>query len=299
MSISRYVLENPATARAASWRWEALGTKSLPVIRDLYDVPQEMPRLAALRAGANLDDPLVSPHLIAMAESASPDARREAIELLADMGVDPTIDRTLRSLLHVADVETRLAAYEALVQRADPSVERYTVGDKFVLDIVASDLPMIYITQVGLPRIALFGMQLEVTRPLTVTAWSRQFMMKGDLGEDQIEIYYRPAGVVQGSSHAVSPRVAEIASFLGHTTLADRPSPGLGFSYSQVVGVLHQIWRQGYLDADFKAEQDRILAAIIRQQRRGLVEERPEFSETEPEPPTAFPDERPETEGTR
>jgi flagellar basal body P-ring protein FlgI len=82
MSTRRYVLDNPAMASAAAWRWEALGTRALPVIRDLYDEPQELPRLAALRAGARLDDPLVTPHLIAMAESGSADVRR-ALQFIA------------------------------------------------------------------------------------------------------------------------------------------------------------------------------------------------------------------------
>ena len=278
MTIRRHLLENPATARAASWRWQALGTRALPVIRDLYDQAQELPRLAALRAGANLDDPLVTDQLIAMARSASPQIRRQAIALLADMGVDPRIDYALRGLLNDDDLETRLAAYEALVQRRDGSIERFAVGEKFVVDVVPSDKRLIYLTQQGLPRIALFGTDLAVKQPVTVTAWSKHFMIKGDLEDDRLEVYYRPPGAQQGWTYQVSPGLTELVQLLGHTTVAEEPLPGLGFSYSQVVGVLHQIWRQGYLDADFRPEQDRILAAIIRQQRRGSVTERPEFT---------------------
>jgi hypothetical protein len=65
-----------------------------------------------------------------------------------------------------------------------------------------------------------------------------------------------------------------------------------------VVGVLHQIWRQGYLEADFRPEQDRILAAILRQQRRGMVTERPEFEDVlgGPESPAAAEPQRPSFE---
>ena len=287
MRIRRYVMENPATARAASWRWQALGPRALPTIRALYDTPDELPRLAALRAGAGLNDALVVPHLIDLMENASLDGRRQAIGLLAKMGLNPLIDRALRSQLDDDDVEIRLAAYEALADRGDPSVQRVTVDEKFVVDVVDSDRPMIYITQIGLPRLAIFGIDLSIERPVTVSTWSQRFMIKGDLTDKMVEVYYRPQQAPQGMIHRVKPQVADFVQFLGHTTAVERPQPGLGFAYSQVVGVLHQIWRQGYLQADFKAEQDRILAAIIRQEGRQVRTERPELTEEDDLEPEA------------
>jgi hypothetical protein len=290
MTIRRYLLDNPAMSSTAAWRWEALGPRALPVVRDLYDEPSELPRLAALRAGARLDDPLVTPHLIEMAERGSPESRRRALDLLGGMGVDPRIDNALKWLLNDDDLEVRLGAYEALVERRGPGVERLAVDDKFALDIVESDKPMIYISQAGLPRLAVFGTDLQVTTPLTVTAWSKRFMMMGDGEGDEVEVYYRPSHATRGATHLVDAHLPSLIRFLGHTTTPDKPLPGLGFSYSEVVGVLHQIWRQGYLEADFRPEQDRILAAILRQQRRGMVTERPEFSDEglgQPESPAA------------
>ena len=287
MTIRRYVLENPGMSLPAAWRWQALGPRALPTIRGLYDEPQELPRLAALRAGANLNDPLVTPHLISMARGGTDDTRRQAIKLLADMGPDPRIDRALENLLSDDDLETRLSAYDALVERRSPALERFSVDDKFVVDIAPSDKPMIYITQAGLPRVAIFGSDLTVKLPITVSTWSDRLILMGDAGHEQIEVYYRPSYATQGGSYMVAPRIDELVRFLGHTTAPDKPLPGLGFSYSEVVGVLHQIWRQGYLQADFRPEQDRILAAIIRQQSRGMISDRPEFSDTEagwPEP---------------
>jgi flagellar basal body P-ring protein FlgI len=290
MTVRRYLLDNPAMASAAAWRWEALGPRALPIVRGLYDEPQELPRLAALRAGARLDDPLVTPHLIAMAESGSADVRRRAIELLAGMGIDPRIDLALQGLLNDDDLEVRLASYEALVERRGAAVERFIVDGKFVVDVVETDKPMLYITQAGLPRLAIFGARLSVKTPLTVTAWSKRFMMMGDLDQAQVEVYYRPPDATLGVTHLVDAQIPELVRFLGHTTSPDKPLPGLGFSYSEVVSVLHQIWRQGYLEADFRPEQDRILAAILRQQRRGMITERPEFSDADlgrPETPAA------------
>ncbi len=284
-TISRYVQENPAAARAASWRWEALGPRALPVIRPLYETPSELPRLAALRAGAFLDDPLVTPHLIAMTRNGSMESRLQAITLLADMGIDPRIDQVLREMLNADEFETRIEAYEALLKRGDPSVARIMIHDKFVLDVVDSNKPMVYISQVGLPRIAVFGFDLAVKRPTMLVTWSGQRMIRGDLDKANVEVYYRPRDLLEGSTYWVGPRLSELVQVFGHTTVADNPLPGLDLSYSEVVSVLYQMWRQGYLEADFRPEQDRILAAILRQQRRELVAERPEF-DTDVETPT-------------
>ncbi len=284
-TISRYVQENPAAARAASWRWEALGPRVLPVIRPLYETPSELPRLAALRAGAFFDDPLVTPHLIAMTHNGSMDSRHQAITLLADMGIDPRIDQVLRDLLNADDFETRIEAYEALLKRGDPSVTRIMVHDKFVLDVADSNKPMVYISQLGLPRIAIFGSDLEVKRPTMLVTRSGQLMIRGDVDKENVEIYYRPRNLLEGSTYWVEPRLSALVQVFGHTPVADNPLPGLDLSYSEVVSVLYQMWRQGYLEADFRPEQDRVLAAILRQRNRALVAERPEF-DTDVDTPT-------------
>ena len=282
MTVRRYLLEHPADADSASWRWQALGVRALPTIRGLYDYAEELPRLAALRAGSKLDDALVVQHLIEMAETGTFQTRLQAIALLADMAINPLIDRTLRSLLNDADVEIRLSAYEALVERRDPFVVRTSVDGKYLIDVVESDTPMVYVTQVGQPRLVVFNPKLTIRRPLMLSAWSNRFMIK-DLDDESLEVYYRAPDAAQGSINKTDSQLTAFIHFLGHTTSVHDPRPGLGLSYGQTVGLVHQIWRQGYLDADFKAEQDRILAAIVRQERETTVGQRPEFADAEPE----------------
>ncbi len=282
MTVRRYVQEHPAHAESASWRWQALGTRALSAIRGLYDYSEELPRLAALRAGAELDDALVVGHLIEMAEAGSFETRVQAIDLLAQMGINPLIDRALRSLVNDPDVEIRLRAYEGLVERRDPFIARVQVDGKFVIDIVQSTKPMVYVTQIGQPRLVVFDPQLEITQPLTMSAWSNRFMIK-ELSEDTLEVYYRELEASQGSISKADPQLAKFLHFLGHATSVRDPRPGLGLGYGQTVGLVHQIWRQGYLDADFKAEQDRILAAIVRQESETIVGQRPEFADADTE----------------
>lgn len=278
-SIRRIILTDPSAVESASWRWQALGSRVLPIIKDLYDHRSEPQRMAALRAGAKLNDALVIPHLIEMASSASRDSRHKAVALLSSLGPNPRIDYALRELLNDPDVEIRLSAYEALIERGDPYLSRYIVDDKFVLDVVESEYPLIYISQIGQPRIAIFDEDLAVNIPTTVMAWSNQLMFKGDLGDDYLEVYHREPNQLQGTIMQVEPDLVELIHFLGHTTTVEQPAKGLGLTYAQTVGALYQIWRQSALKADFKAEQDRILAAIMEQRQEGEPSERPEFSD--------------------
>jgi flagellar basal body P-ring protein FlgI len=284
VSIRRMLLDDPSLALSASYRWQALGVRAIPVIQELYDHPEELPRLAALRAGAKLDDALVVPHLIDMAESASAESRSQAITLLADMQHNPRINVALRELLNDSDVDVRLSAYEALIKRRDPYMQRYAIGGKFYLDIVESDKPMIYVTQFGQPRVVLFGADLSIQTPVLVQAWSNRLMIKDNGDDDRIEVFYRQnPSDVQAVIHRVQPQLDEFIHFLGHTTTIEKPAPGLGLTYGETVGALYQIWSQKYIHADFKAEQDRILAAIVRHEQSSSAVERPEFTDPDSE----------------
>ncbi len=290
--VKRTMLANPSgNAEPATYRWQALGPRVIPVIKDLYDHPEEFPRLAALRAGARLDDGSVIPHVIDMAEHGSSINRLQAVILLEDMRSNPQIDMCLRKLLNSDDVELRLRAYEALVERNDPFLDRYIVDGKFVLDVVRSDKPMMYITQLGQPRIAIFGPKLELDRPLTVSIWNNQLMLKSDVDETDVEVYYRAPSQNEGVVLHAKPGLTDFVQFLAHKTTIEQPEPGLNLSYGETVGALYQIWRGRHINADFKMEQDRILAAIRRLQveGEGLEADRPELSEdsTNAAPPTS------------
>lgn len=282
VAVRRALVTNPGIADAAMWRFRALGKRALPAMQDLYTYAEEEPRMAALRAGAALNDPLTVDPLLDMARRGSTDNRIGAIVLLAEMGFNPAIDLGLRPILNDADVDVRLAAYEALLKRKDPSIGVIRVDEKFDLALVPSKEPLVYIAQSGKPTIAVFGSSLEVSRPLTLSAWSNRLMLKADSGDDQIQVYHRIDPAAKPEIQLVQPGLETFIPFLGHTTTVERPLPGLGLSYGETIGALHQLWRSGYLKCDFKAEQDRVLAAILRSQKGEEMIQRPEFDEELP-----------------
>ena len=161
----------PGAARARhalSWALQAVGDAAIPALRGLYTEPEAAPRLAALRAGAALGDALATPHLQELADAGPPSIRGEAVKLLGSLGPDPKVNLALRELLHARDVDIRVAALEALIERRDPTVRRWSVDDGFILDAAPADDPLLYVGQRGDPRIALLGLSAKIV----IRMWS-------------------------------------------------------------------------------------------------------------------------------
>ena len=280
-SIARALMNNPGAANSASLRWQALGPKSTIAIRPLYDYPEEQPRFAALQAGARLDDALVVPHLLAMAQSGSTELRVPSIRLLERMKINPAIDLGLRPLLDDSDIDVRLAAYEVLRARQDLIVQSQMVGKKFRIDVVPSKYPMVYVSQSGQPAITIFDDEMKVKTPMSLRAWNGDLLFKGEENEGTLSVFYRRSDNAPPVIDKVGVKAPELVRFLGHTTDVANPAPGLGMTYSQTIGALYALSSNGFLAGDFKIEQDRILAAIAKAGAEAERIDRPEFIEDE------------------
>jgi len=274
---ARAIQSEPYLAEDLSWALQSLGDIALPPLRDLYDFPEPAPRLAALRAGAALGDALASPHLQELAESGSPALRLDAIKLLGELGVDPRINAQLRELLSDPGADVRIAAYESLARRGDPYLARRYIEDKFVLDVVPSAVPTLYISQQRQPKIVVFGEHLGITRPILATGWDERLMVAADAADSGLRVYYRDHAT--GEAVTIDNLPAETPTLiqtLAHEPTPENPRPGFALSYSEVVGALHELWRADAFDAEFIAEQDVLAAELIRSLRPVASEDRPE-----------------------
>jgi len=280
--VKRSLLAAPAQGEAATWRWRAIGPKAVPVFQDLYDHPEDGPRFAAIEAGALLNDPLVVPSLVEMATTGGSATRLRAIELLAEFGLDPRIDLALRPLLDDEDVDIRLAAFDCLEKRRDPIVNRFSIDGKFDLMVVPSEAPMVYVSQSGDPTLVVFGDRNEIARPLIFSTWSNRLMVRGEADREDLSVYYRRSTAEPPVILDAPSSLPEFVAFLAHGRTPESPLPGLGLTYSETIGALHSMWRDQAFEGGFKAEQDRILAAILRASEGEEIEERPEFEEEPP-----------------
>ncbi len=280
LQVRRALLATPAESEAASWRWQALGVRTIPMLQELYTYPEESPRLAALRAGARLNDRLVVPHLIDMANSKDEESRLAAIELLTDLGVDPRIDKALKDLLQDRDVDIRAAAFAALGTRLDPAISMERVGSKFELWTGPSVAPTLFVSQSGTPRIAVAANEpVRIELPLTLQIWSGRILMKGDHGDDHIEVFYRATPESDRIIVDAPTDLVGFIRFLARRSGVDDPRPGLDLAYGEVVGLLYEMVRAKVLRVDFKTEQDRLMAAILKLEAETAPIERPEFGD--------------------
>jgi hypothetical protein len=220
---------DPFLANELTWCLAALPQRAaVPFLRDLYEWPEFVPRRAALRAGALLGDPLAVPHLVEMAGSGNPAQRAEAIELLARLP-GPRVDHALQAQLDASELTVRVAAYEALAERAEKmharrilqqaqalpatirvghgrggisreaqlefesihGVRRHAVAGKFLLDVVPVGDGLIYVTQQGRPRIVVFGDNNALEKPALVSTWSDRLVLVADSHEDDHRLLYR------------------------------------------------------------------------------------------------------------
>jgi hypothetical protein len=325
-----------------SYCLEAVGEPSKKFLRPLYDYPEILPRMAALRAGAALGDVQTVPALSELSLQGPAGDRPQAIAMLATLDAGPRIDETLMQLLADPALDVRTAAMEGLTGRAERAeaqrlihawsdrpgvtlteaehaaqqmvkgrltgdtiqgVQRVSIGgdewsSSFVVDLVPQGDPLIYVTQSGLPRIVLFGKDLRLRRPMTVSAWSDRLLMAADTETDSIRVRYEDLPHKLPGGSEVPGRV--VSATLGDDLLtmirfmARRPTdldarPGLAMTYSEVVGALWEIQKQGGLDAAIATERDRLMAQLLKAAGDTKTPDRPETDRPVEDPTTTDP----------
>jgi hypothetical protein len=276
-NIRRSLLANPGAAEAAAWRWQALGKKCIPVIQELYAHPEEQPRMAALEAGAKLNDALAVPPLLEMAKTAPKETRQAAIRLLSRMDSNPNIDLGVRQFLDDRDIDIRITAYECLRRRRDSSVRVFPLNGRFKMELVDASKPLIYLTQTGDPRVVVFGDGTELLRPLTVNMWNGRLLMRGEMDDANVQVFYRANPETNPTIDNVPAKLPAMIGFMARPPGARGADAGIGLSYSETINALHNLWTSGYIAGDFQGEQDRLLAAILKEEKRASPVERPEF----------------------
>jgi hypothetical protein len=152
----------------------------------------------------------------------------------------------LRILLDSDKADVRIAAYQILTsenlsgQSDAQDVETHPIGDRFYLDLVRSDgAPMIYATTTGMPRIALFGINLKLRTPITFAAMDYRFSISSSDGTDLLTLFYRdpqrPAPLNISSHNSLD----EIIAHLGG--MGSDPGDTMNLGYGDVVAILQEL----------------------------------------------------------
>lgn len=318
-SYVRVMKNEPPMAEDMMWCLRAIGERSLPFVRELYDDPEIVPRMASLNVGAWLGDARVAEPLLELARSGPTPIRVEAIGLLKTVQGGPTLELALRELLTESNLTVRVAAYESLAYRGEqtqivtstarnPStkvvteagtfeptvsrvmsgatihgVERRLIGEKFALDRVRGGPPLVYVTQQLAPRVVVFGDAPRVTEGAFASIWTDRMMLLNDSSSNEPRIYYRDYRTSRVTQTNVPSDLTDLVEFFGRRPSPQDPRPGLDLSYSEVVGALYGLQAAGAINAAFATERDKLMAQLLDANQRALVEERPETAADESE----------------
>lgn len=76
-------------------------------------------------------------------------------------------------------------------------------------------------------------------------------------------------GEIEGS-------VTDLVDFLAREWSPDQQMVGLGLTYSEVVGAVHELYKSGSLTASFATERDRLIADLLASAEGDEIEVRPE-----------------------
>lgn len=280
--------QQPDTAESVGLAWRALGRPIVEILREYYGDPVLALRLTALEAGAWLNDERASQSLSDLAKSDDPAIRARVADALVLLPRSIKGARTLKELLDDEDVAVRIAAYESLSVINDQLIAsgRVVVADeagtgiKYIIDTVPAEKPLVYITQVGVPRIAIFSPNLGFESPLLARMWNNRLMLSLDPGQDHLSIFYQPHRTDSGSPSSIKlkavPDLKTLVYVLGHKPTADQPNEGLGLTYSQAVDVVYQLCRQEHVKAPIEVRVSPLAQQIVDFERANVPVTRPE-----------------------
>ena len=290
-ALRRWVRENPVDAPSVAWGFVAIGKRALPAIEKLYHYPELAPRLAALKAGAKLGDPLVLPDLEEIARDDGNEFQEEAIQLLADLPPNPRSLTILRDLLNNENRTIQIAAFEGLRKNNDPLIQKQIIGPnaKFDLYAVPSDRPMVYIHQQGEPLVVLFGRSLKIKVPLLASAWGSSFMVMNEDPDEPLKVFYEDPKTGEARTYEPDRQLPSFIRFLARSGSYLGEAPGLGMTYAQTIGVLYALHVEKAMGGPLILQQDSIRKAITKQRDNQSVQERPESNEPQPRPESDNP----------
>lgn len=274
--------DNPQYAEDVALAWAAMGRVAWPVLRGQYKHSVIHVRLAALKAGALLDDPYAATQLAKMTAHTDPEIRQSVAQLLGLAKNNIRAASSLHGLLDDDQRHVRLAAYESLVAIGDQLIQRtafrHSGEFKFILDLVPSHRPLIYITHSPVPRVVIFDPMLGFVSNEVIALWDNQLMLRRDKA-NALTVYYQQPGQIKGIQAEIAPTAANLIYLMAHRPSLEHPMKGLDLQFSQVANALYTLSSRGDIQAPIEIQRNswaRKFDRVRQQQRPGQA--RPEIS---------------------
>ena len=236
--------------------WEAMGRQITPILRPLYTSENPAVSFFASRTGLRLKDEMAIQPMMLIASQGDSRYQIPAIEALGYAKWTPQPAALLKERLSDRNSLTRVAAYEALLRHGPSSaIETVRISRDFTVDIVDSHANFtVYCTRTAKSRIVLFGRNISIALPVFYCPKDDLVTVCANDHQDKLLIQRKiPRNGRMSEPMYIAPNVAELVRKLGSIPEPDDNGqvPGLGMTYSQVVGVLYQLSQGKYISADF------------------------------------------------
>jgi hypothetical protein len=161
------------------------------------------------------------------------------------------------------------------------------------LDWAPFGSPLVYVTMHGQPKVVLFGEDVSLKAPLTLTTWNNRLMIISEPNTNEFRLYFQHPGSGRATAWSFNGDVSELIAFLARHPVDGEDRPGLALSYSEVVNLLAELHKAGALGADFTTERDRLAGQILAATQATQADQRPETPDDVPEAPL-LPGQRPD-----
>jgi len=236
---------------------EAIGNACIPKLAALLNSSNPEVRFLAARCMLHLGDTQGREVLWDIAKDKSSPLRLETIETIAGSDTRQDAASLLRGLLRDEDTSVRFAACEDLIRLNDVTVSQKPIANSFYLDeITQSGKPAIFVSRQNQPRVILAGAPIYCRSDSFIETPDGTITINAPAGAQVATIIRkhprRPGVVIHLQS---SLNLADIIQTLCKEPAA-RPTeggPGLGVSYSALVGLLKQLVDGGAVEAEFHA----------------------------------------------
>ena len=235
-----------------SYAWEGLGKPALFALDPLLTDRRPDVQYAAARAAAFIGDRGAVPVLLDIAQAKGNPFRVNAVQVLGELPPTPRTDALCRGLLDSDEATVRVAAYQLLCKHGDPSIYTRWVRDGgkeiFALDVVrcghaaGGGPPLIYATQQGVPRVAIFGTDTTVDLPMIMGALEDDRLMFSSTPDGgQLTVSYRSPYRRDLVGFTCGADLPELIAHLGGDGSTADSTAALHLSYADVVAVLQSL----------------------------------------------------------
>jgi flagellar basal body P-ring protein FlgI len=226
----------PTQASDTALQLEAIGTASIPILKEGLKSPSAEVRFYSADALAYLGDDSGAKELGEAAKN-EPAFRVFALAALADLN-EAVSHTVLRELMSSNSAELRYGAFRSLwtMDKQDPFLRGERINEQFNLHVLATEgEPLVHLTRHRVPEIVLFGADHELQTPVALTA-GRHIVVSAPQGSDVITVSrFEPNQPDQ--QKATSRRLADVIRTIGE----------LGASYPDAAQLVTQAERQGNL----------------------------------------------------